>query len=89
MFTAQECETIFYFDTFFFVVSDANHKGSSNSQDSFPPPGSSSTSMDSYVAYPAGYPPNSGQNYNENMQRSPSQTNQQPPTGKIRYNLRE
>lgn len=33
-------------------VADANHKGgSSNSQDSFPPPGSSSTSMDSYGMY--------------------------------------
>lgn len=62
-------------------VSDANHKGSSNSQDSFPPPGSSSTSMDSYSAYPAGYPPpnNAGPNYNEQVQRSPSQPNPQAP----------
>lgn len=40
-------------------ISDANHKGSSNSQDSFQqaqiqsPPGSSSTSMDSYNSYPS------------------------------------
>lgn len=63
------------------VVSDANHKGSSNSQDSFPAPGSSSTSMDGYNAYPAGYPPPSsaGPNYNETIQRPPSQATQQAP----------
>lgn len=65
-------------------ILDANHKGSSNSQDSFPPPGSSSTSMDGYSGFQGGYPPGAAPGYNEPMQRSPSQTNSQSPhPGKI------
>ncbi|XP_037039675.1 trithorax group protein osa isoform X4 [Bradysia coprophila] len=59
---------------------ETNFKGSSNSQDSFPPPGSASSSMDGYGGYPTGYPPNTGPGYNEpQMQRPPSQSNSQSP----------
>ncbi|XP_063707562.1 trithorax group protein osa isoform X3 [Culicoides brevitarsis] len=60
--------------------------GSSNSQDSFPPPGSSGGSMDGYgtpypgQTAPAGYPPGGppGPDYNQPpMQRPPSQTTPQ------------
>lgn len=56
--------------------------GSSNSQDSFPAPGSSGgASMDGYGGYPGGYPPGAGGpagEYNPSaaMQRPPSQSNQ-------------
>lgn len=55
--------------------------GSSNSQDSFPPPGSNPSSMDGYGGYPSGYPPGAGPGYNEPppMQRPPSQSNSQSP----------
>lgn len=52
--------------------------GSSNSQDSFPPPGSSSTSMDGYGSY-GGYPPGSTPDYNATMQRPSSQANAPSP----------
>lgn len=61
---------------------ETNFKGSSNSQDSFPPPGSTPTSMDGYGGYPGGYPPGAGgPGYNEppSMQRPPSQSNSQSP----------
>lgn len=59
---------------------ETNFKGSSNSQDSFPPPGSTPTSMDGYGGYPSGYPPGTGPGYNEpSMQRPPSQNNAQTP----------
>lgn len=52
--------------------------GSSNSQDSFPAPGSSGASMDGYGAY--GYPPGSTSDYNSPpMQRPSSQTNAPSP----------
>ncbi|XP_055677490.1 trithorax group protein osa isoform X4 [Lutzomyia longipalpis] len=54
--------------------------GSSNSQDSFPPPGSSGASMDGYSGYPSAYPQGSTPDYNSPpMQRPPSQTNAQSP----------
>lgn len=54
--------------------------GSSNSQDSFPPPGSSGASMDGYGGYPGGYPQGSTPDYNSPpMQRPPSQNNAQSP----------
>lgn len=68
------------FKTALSSVTETNFKGSSNSQDSFPPPGSASSSMDGYGGYPTGYPPNTGPGYNEpQMQRPPSQTNSQSP----------
>lgn len=66
-------------------------KGSSNSQDSFPPPGSSGGSMDGYGPPYAGQPPPgtypmqpgqpvAGPEYNQPpMQRPPSQTTPQAP----------
>lgn len=54
--------------------------GSSNSQDSFPAPGSSGASLDGYGGYGSGYPLGSGPDYNSsNMSRPPSQTNSQIP----------
>ena len=57
--------------------------GSSNSQDSFPPPGSGGASLDGYGGYPGQYPPTTpGQqpDYNASpMQRPPSQSNAQSP----------
>lgn len=57
--------------------------GSSNSQDSFPPPGSGGASLDGYGGYPGQYPPTpAGQqpDYNASpMQRPPSQSNAQSP----------
>lgn len=67
--------------------------GSSNSQDSFPAPGSSSASMDGYPGYPGGPggypPPGSTPDYNAPpMQRPPSQnTAQSPHPGKILKNF--
>lgn len=56
--------------------------GSSNSQDSFPAPGSSSASMDGYSGY--GYPPGSTTDYSSSMQRPSSQTNAPSPhAGKV------
>lgn len=69
---------------FFIILSDANHKGSSNSQDSFQqaqiqsPPGSSSTSMDSYNSYP---PPSQIQQPPIQQQIPPPQQQTQQPTG--------
>jgi AT-rich interactive domain-containing protein 1 len=57
--------------------------GSSNSQDSFPPPGSGGASMDGYGNYPAQqYPQSAGSQ--SDYQRPPSQTNAQSshPQGK-------
>lgn len=64
--------------------------GSSNSQDSFPAPGSGGGSMDGYAGYPGQqYPPTAaGQpDYVSPMQRPPSQTNAQTPhpTGKYKF----
>ncbi|XP_026475128.1 trithorax group protein osa isoform X4 [Ctenocephalides felis] len=54
--------------------------GSSNSQDSFPAPGSSGASLDGYGGYGSSYPLGSGPDYNSsNMSRPPSQTNSQIP----------
>lgn len=59
---------------------ETNFKGSSNSQDSFPAPGSAGASLDGYGGYPGGYPPGPGGGgggpgaYNE---RPPSQNNAQ------------
>lgn len=55
---------------------ETNFKGSSNSQDSFPAPGATPTSMDGYGGYPGGYPPGTGPGYNE---RPPSQNNAMSP----------
>jgi AT-rich interactive domain-containing protein 1 len=52
--------------------------GSSNSQDSFPPPGSGGTSMDGY-GY--GYPPTGNPEYNASSQRPSSQSNAPSPHG--------
>lgn len=53
--------------------------GSSNSQDSFPAPGSGGGSLDGYGGYPQ-YPPTPGQpDYASPMQRPPSQSNAQTP----------
>lgn len=51
--------------------------GSSNSQDSFPAPGSGGTSIDGYGGY--GYPPGSNTDYNASPQRPSSQTNAPSP----------
>lgn len=53
--------------------------GSSNSQDSFPAPGSGSASMDGYGGY--GYPPGGNQDFNGPSQRPSSQTNAPSPHG--------
>lgn len=58
--------------------------GSSNSQDSFPAPGSAAnTSMDGYPQYPGSYPggPGPQPDYGAagQMQRPPSQSNAQSP----------
>ncbi|XP_037923091.1 trithorax group protein osa isoform X4 [Hermetia illucens] len=55
--------------------------GSSNSQDSFPTPGATGTSMDGYPGYPSNYPPGTQPDYNTppQMQRPPSQNNAQAP----------
>ncbi len=65
--------------------------GSSNSQDSFPAPGSGGGSMDGYTGYPGNYPPTPGQqpDYNVSpMPRPSSQSNAQSPhTGMFLYSL--
>lgn len=53
--------------------------GSSNSQDSFPAPGSGSASMDGYGGY--SYPPGGNQDFNGPSQRPSSQTNAPSPHG--------
>lgn len=53
--------------------------GSSNSQDSFPAPGSGSASMDGYGGY--GYQPGGNQDFNGPSQRPSSQTNAPSPHG--------
>lgn len=64
--------------------------GSSNSQDSFPAPGSGGGSMDGYGGYPGQqYPPIvAGQpDYVSPMQRPPSQTNAQTPHPSGKYTI--
>ncbi|KAF5285273.1 hypothetical protein FQR65_LT13287 [Abscondita terminalis] len=53
--------------------------GSSNSQDSFPAPGSGGASMDGYGGY--GYPPGGNPDYNTPPQRPSSQANAPSPHG--------
>ena len=53
--------------------------GSSNSQDSFPPPGSSGTSMDNYSGY--GYSTSGNPDYNAPSQRPASQSSVPSPHG--------
>uniref|UniRef100_A0A182YSS6 ARID domain-containing protein n=1 Tax=Anopheles stephensi TaxID=30069 RepID=A0A182YSS6_ANOST len=54
--------------------------GSSNSQDSFPAPGSSSASMDGYGPYPgSGYPPGSTPDYVQQQQQQQQGTAGGPP----------
>ena len=54
--------------------------GSSNSQDSFPAPGSGGASMDGYSGYSA-YPPSNNTDYNSQQQRPSSQANAPSPHG--------
>lgn len=66
--------------------------GSSNSQDSFPAPGSGGGSMDGYTGYPGQQYPTAaaGQpDYTSAMQRPPSQTNAQTPhpAGKTKFSV--
>lgn len=64
---------MFFFCTQTQNSTETNFKGSSNSQDSFPAPGSAGASLDGYGGYPGGYPAGPG-GYNE---RPPSQSNAQ------------
>lgn len=59
--------------------------GSSNSQDSFPPPGSGSGSMDGYGGY--GYPPGANPDYSGPPQRPSSQANAPSPHGGKKHPL--